>query len=272
MNEAIIKSVRSLPPLPETAIKVQEVCANPLGSVAELTRVIEKDPMLTANLLKAANSPLYGFAREIKTLSQAVSLFGLATVRGFAIASVVKDSIAPDLSPYGISAERFVKICQLQNALMIRWYGIFDRSKLEELSPASFLFSMGRLIMANEIVRLNLVERFKESTRQIGLEETEVEMLQSSYQEVSAEIFAHWRFERALIETIRHSKDPSQASEEFAERARALRVVQIATDFPNGVNENSAAKAARIAQSYGMSAQALENVAKTLMSGDAIDD
>jgi HD-like signal output (HDOD) protein len=254
--------------LPETAIKVQEVCANPLGSVAELTKVIEKDPMLTANLLKAANSPLYGFAREIKTLSQAVSLFGLATVRGFAIASIVKNSIAPDLSPYGISAERFVQLCQLQNALMVRWYGIFDRAKLEELSPASFLFSIGRLVMANEIVRTDRTALFQEIAFRSGFEAAEFEVLESSYQEVSAEIFSHWHFETALIETIRYSKDPSLANSGIAEHARALRVVQIATEFPNGVSEASAAKAVKAAAEYGMPAQALENVIKTLASRD----
>jgi HD-like signal output (HDOD) protein len=266
MNEAIIKSVRSLPPLPETAIKVQAVCANPMGSVAELTKVIGQDPMLTANLLKAANSPLYGFAREIKTLAQAVSLFGLATVRGFAIASIVKNSIAPNLAPYGISAEWFVGLCQLQNALMVRWYGIFDRAKLEELSPASFLFSIGRLVMANEIVKADKTEQFKERTRQVGFEKAEEEEFQASYQEVSAEIFTHWRFEPALTETIRRSKDPSLATAEIVERARALRVVQVAAEFPGGVSAASAAKAVKLAADYGMPAQALENVAKTLIN------
>ncbi|MDR0665386.1 MAG: HDOD domain-containing protein [Helicobacteraceae bacterium] len=271
MNDAIVKSVKNLPPLPKTAIKVQEVCANPLGSVAELTKVIEEDPMLTANLLKAANSPLYGFAREIKTLSQAVSLFGMATVRGFAIASVVRNSLAPDLSPYDINADQFVQLCQLQNALTIRWYGIFDRSKLEELSPASFLSPIGRLIMANELVKSNKVEPFKELWRRVGLEKAEAEILQSSYQEVSAAIFAHWHFEPALVEIIRHSEDPSRAAPEIIERARVLRVAQIAADFPNGVSEKSAADAVNIAKDYGMSAQALENVIKTLTNRNNAD-
>jgi HD-like signal output (HDOD) protein len=266
LNEEIIKSVKNLPPLPETALKVHQACANPLGGVAELTKVIEQDPMLTANLLKAANSPLYGFAREIKTLSQAISLFGFATVRGFAIASAARNAIAPNLSPYGVSAELFVELCQLQNALMVRWYGIFDRAKLEELSPASFLFSMGRLVMANEIVKQNQVKEFKDLARQNGFESAERTLLDASYQEVSAEIFTRWRFERTLIDAIRYSEDPSLARSGALLQARALRVVQIAVEFPSGVNENSLAHAVKTAADYKMPAQALENVAKTFIN------
>jgi HD-like signal output (HDOD) protein len=264
VDEIIIKSVKALPPLPKTALRVQEICADLNASIADLTKTIEKDPMLTANLLKAANSPLYGFAREIKTLGQAVSLFGFATVRGFAIAATVRGTIDPDLSPYKINAERFVDFSQLQNALMIRWYGIFDRMKLEILSPASFLFSVGRLIMANEIVRRDLVADFRKCAEEKGLEEAEEEFLKTNYQEVSAEIFTHWNFEPALIDVIRHSKDPLKAPESLASHAKALRVVQIAVEIPDGLSEKSIERAAKCAESFGLPSEAFINVAKTL--------
>jgi HD-like signal output (HDOD) protein len=266
MNEAIIKSVKSLPPLPETVAKVQQACADPMSGVAQLTKIIERDPMLTANLLKAANSPLYGFAREIKTLAQAVSLFGFATVRGFAVASAIKNAIAPDLRPYGIDAERFVSLCQTQNALTIRWYGIFDRSKLEILSPASFLFSIGRLVMANEIVRLDKADEFKKIADKNGLEAAEREILDAHYLDVSAEIFNHWRFETALIEAIRSSREPLSADASNATYARALKVVQIAVDFAGGMSARSLDEAVKAAEGFDLPFQALENVSKSFSS------
>ena len=41
------------------------ICNNPDSSVNELSRVIEEDPMLVANLLKVAKSPLYSFFAPI---------------------------------------------------------------------------------------------------------------------------------------------------------------------------------------------------------------
>ena len=82
MNDSIYKHIKALPPLDDTVVKVQAVCSNENSSLGDLAQIIAKDPMLTANILRSANSPLYGFSREITTIEKAVSLFGMATVRG----------------------------------------------------------------------------------------------------------------------------------------------------------------------------------------------
>ena len=92
MNDAIYKSIKSLPPLDETIIKIQQICSSDDSDIAELISVIHQDPMLTANILRSANSPLYGFSREIADINRAVALFGMATIRGFALAGTIKKS------------------------------------------------------------------------------------------------------------------------------------------------------------------------------------
>ena len=58
MNDAIYKSIKSLPPLDETIMKIQQICSSEDSDIAELIGVIHQDPMLTANILRSANSPL----------------------------------------------------------------------------------------------------------------------------------------------------------------------------------------------------------------------
>jgi len=160
INNELSARIKALPPLPESVIKIQEICSNPEAGLSDLTKVIEKDPMLTANLLKAANSPLYGFSREINNVSQAVSLFGMATVKGFALASAVKNTIPIDMSPYGSTANHFSDVAQLQSALMLNWYAKVDKSKMDILAPASFLDGVGEIIMAAEIIRQGKTHEF----------------------------------------------------------------------------------------------------------------
>jgi len=105
MKESIVNSVKSLPPLSKTIADINAVFANEEAGVIEMAKVIEKDPMVVANLLKAANSPLYGFAKEIKNVLQAVSLFGLSTTRSIAIGNAVRKLLNVDMEPYGISSE-----------------------------------------------------------------------------------------------------------------------------------------------------------------------
>ena len=65
MNDSIYKSIKTLPPLDDTVIKIQQICRDDNSVMSDLIDVIKKDPMLTANILHSANSPLYGFSREI---------------------------------------------------------------------------------------------------------------------------------------------------------------------------------------------------------------
>ena len=60
MEESLIKRVKNFPPLDETVLKIQRIASDHNASIRELVTVVEKDPMLTANILKATNSPLYG--------------------------------------------------------------------------------------------------------------------------------------------------------------------------------------------------------------------
>ena len=58
LKSSIIDSIKSLPPLSKTIVDINRVYADNEAGVGELAKVIEPDPMIVANLLKAANSPL----------------------------------------------------------------------------------------------------------------------------------------------------------------------------------------------------------------------
>ena len=79
MNELLLKVIDNLPPLPETVMKLQQY-VDSAGSDVQIDGVVDiisKDPLLTGDLLRLANSPYYGFSREISTLNQVVSLLGI---------------------------------------------------------------------------------------------------------------------------------------------------------------------------------------------------
>lgn len=266
MTDSLFSRIKSLPPLPESIVKIQRICNNPDGSIAELSKVVEQDPMITANLLKAANSPLYGFAREIKTLSQAVSLFGMATVRGFALAGTVKSTVSIDMSPYGITAERFADLSQLQNALMVRWYTTVDQPKLEVLSPASFLIGVGRVIISHEIIKEQKESQFKEAVERLeSYEAAEEELFALNYEEITAAVFRHWRFEDLMVDAIAGTSDLSKVDEKTKPYAIALRVVQDAVSL-DGITEQTIEKAAQTLQNANMPTDKFKEIANELIA------
>jgi HD-like signal output (HDOD) protein len=253
MTEEMLKKIKQLPPLPESAMQIEAVYQDPESTFNDMVKILEKDPLLTADILKAANSPLYGFSREINTINQAVGLFGMGTVRGFALASIVKKSFTLDLSPYGINGETFSQMSKKQHALTTSWCLKKETKLLGILSPAAFLVEIGKVLIAQQIISDSTQQKFKDALLNLeNVEAAEREVTGVDTPEVSATIFEHWRFESGLINTIRNCQNPENAKEEFKKAAKILHVVRTAVTIDAVLTDESIAAAKELIAKYGL--------------------
>jgi len=265
MIEEITQRIKSLPPLPKSFIKINQIRNSSNGSVSELIDVVLQDPMLSANILKIANSPLYSFSREINSISQAVSLFGMATIKRFALASAVKRNFKIDLTPYDISLNDFSRISNLQSALMFQWYSKVDRTKLEILVPAAFLDGVGQVVVASQVISDEKLDEFRNDILNSELvEEVEKKFYEMANEEVSAEIFNEWKLEPLISEVIRGSLDPKNCSDDIKDYAYALRIVREAVNIKEQFTENSINKALKLIDEVGLDRDVFLSVVKHL--------
>ncbi len=247
MIKSIIQKIKALPPLPSTFQKINETVNDPDKTVADLVNIIQKDPMLTANLLKIANSPLYGFQKEIKTLSQAVSLFGMAMTRTLAMNLSIKQILKADMKPYGISSEEFASICHLQSSLAKKWYFKVDPKKTETIFLMALLQETGKVIIADEIKEREEIEEFKEVIKSsIDIEETEKTFVGCSSSEVTTAIFEHWNFDKLIVNAIKHSHEYKNAPEDIKNYSIALKVIKTAVPLNAPLSEESVQRAVEI--------------------------
>jgi len=65
-----------LPSLPEVAVRIGRAMENDKSDAADIARIIQSDPVITAKLIKAANSALYGGQSAVETCSSAVIRLG----------------------------------------------------------------------------------------------------------------------------------------------------------------------------------------------------
>ncbi|WP_331775863.1 HDOD domain-containing protein [Sulfurospirillum sp. 1612] len=268
MDSGILKKIKALPPLDDTVIMIQNICSDTNSSMQDLVKVVQRDPMLTANILKSANSPLYGFSKEINSISHAVSLFGMATIRGFALSSAIKDNIKINLSPYCISKEKFLEISTMQSVLMFKWYNRVDRKMLDVLQPASFMVEVGKLIIAHELIEQNESEGFKNKIQAHSdlqsLSQVEEELTNFTNEEVTAKIFEKWNLETELIEAIEFSNNPNLAHEHIQAYAKALHVVKTSVNIFGILEEAQVAESLKLLESYQLEADPFVNAIETL--------
>jgi HD-like signal output (HDOD) protein len=253
MTEVMLKKIKQLPPLPESAMQIEEVYKDPDSTFNDMAKILEKDPLLTADILKAANSPLYGFSREINAISQAVGLFGMGTVRGFALASIVKKSFSLDLSPYGITNDMFSELSKKQHALVTSWCIRKENRLLGVLSPAAFLVEIGKVLIAQQIMADKKEEVFREALQELqDVEAAEKEIVGVDTPEVSATIFKQWKFEDSLVDVLRNCQNPDAAADEDKKAAQILNVVRVAVPINGVVTDASITAAKELIEKYGL--------------------
>lgn len=72
-----VEEIGALPTLPEIPMKILQLIANGKSSMADISKIVERDPAFTANILKVANSPYYGVRQKVASLQLALTLLGL---------------------------------------------------------------------------------------------------------------------------------------------------------------------------------------------------
>lgn len=260
----MLEEIKTLPPLPDSVLKIQELCMKSDTNIDELTLVIEHDPMLSANILKAVNSPLYGMSKEISSIPQAIMLFGIAMIRGFAAASAIKKTMAIDLSPYGTTIDGLTTVSSIQSALAREWYRQADKSMLPLLQSAAFLMELGKLAASMNIRKRGSTALFASEIAQGGapIETIEKTYLGSTGYEISAAMFEHWNFEPALIDALREISNPSTQNA----YAKVLRVISNAANIKGIFSDEGMAEALHLIERFGLNKAAFEEAVLKIQS------
>lgn len=89
----IISKIGDLPAMPAVVAEVMALTANPDIALSDVSRVVERDPILTAKLLKVSNSPYYGMRQVVGTLKLALVILGVREVRNIVIGIAVLDTL-----------------------------------------------------------------------------------------------------------------------------------------------------------------------------------
>src|SRR5262249_36515574 len=93
-GEAIRRRVdrlRELPTLPVIVQRVVEVLDRADGGHAEAAALIETDQVLTAHLLRVANSAFYGLSGKIASVGHALTVLGTTVARSLVYSTAVLD-------------------------------------------------------------------------------------------------------------------------------------------------------------------------------------
>ncbi len=212
MNESLLYSIESFPPLRESIDKLNKLYSADEIDIKAIERVIEADPILYTDILHYANSPHYGFRHPISKISQVTTLFGRTTLRGMAIVAALKAHPFTDLKAYGITIEEWFEVMEKQQRFLELWLGKNHRELLEPLGGLPFILEIGRLVASYALMFSNNPYQFtKTSPEKLLLEEKSI--IGNSGDELACTLFELWFFDAIMVDSLRHSLHPTGAME-----------------------------------------------------------
>lgn len=217
--EAFVRQARPLYTMPTVALEVLRLADDPRTDAARLKACIERDPALTAKLLRIVNSSLFGPARAVTDLAQAVSLLGVKSLKllvlGFCLPErLFHDRAADVLQRYwrrtlsrAVAARELAIVAQLEHA--------------EEAFLCGLLADVGQLLLLHEDFAhyVPLVRAFEDRHE---LRQAERRAFGFDHVELTLRLLEEWRLPKPLIDTIR-AADAYEASDLLSPTARVLR-------------------------------------------------
>lgn len=203
VHELEIKIARSenLPVLPQIVSTVLKMADDPNSSPKVMERIIERDPAITAKILRVANSAYYGL-NQVPSIGRAISILGLNTIRSLVIGVAYQQIISGK-----IQSARFSKLEFWQHSLAVAIGArILAKLKLplkaEELYCAGMMHDVGLLVM-DRFCPIELDASLQlAADRELELQVAERQILQFDHAEVGGLLAERWGLSPLMIGAI----------------------------------------------------------------------
>jgi len=210
MNKIDTIKIRELPLLPDILLHLNRVLHSKSVTIDAVNTIIEKDPALTAKILKLANSSYYGLSYLVGTLKKAITVLGFNTIRNLAVT----------VSVSGVFTRNHHRSIDVQEL----WHhsigcAIASKSLLSKKDPViqekafmcGILHDIGKII-----IFLNLPEDTKKildkirGNKFLTQSEAERELLGFDHSDLGSFIAEKWHFPKELACSISLHHNPEQ--------------------------------------------------------------
>jgi HD-like signal output (HDOD) protein len=210
MLNHLINGIPSLGSYARAMAELETVLNHPRSTLADLGNVIEKDPDLTARLLKLGNSSFFGFPNRLETVAEAVSVIGIQQVQDLILASSVVElfqGIKADLA----DMESFWKH-SLACGIGARCLAIARQMpKAEKFFVAGLLHDLGRLVLFSRAPD-QVIEIFRlYQSRRMLLREAEVAILGFDHAVLGEALMRSWQYPANLVHAVAYHHHPMSA-------------------------------------------------------------
>lgn len=231
--DALFQQQNALPTIPKVVQELIDSFNNDNVSIEEIAKKLAADQVLSAKLLRLANSSYYHASRSVGTVDDAVLMLGFMTVRTLVISSGLTGGFK---AMPGVDLKQFWRY-SMHTAVIAKWLAKQIHGNSDFAFTVGLMHAIGQLVMhagmPEQTLQIDKIAGPLDS-RRLGVERTSFGY---DFSDVGAELAKRWRFPDNFATVIKSFPDPLH-SEPFDAMAAVIHLAA----WRARVEENSYSK------------------------------
>jgi putative nucleotidyltransferase with HDIG domain len=199
-----------MPPLPQIAQKALFLIRDPDSNMAEISKVISMDQVMTSQILRWANSAYYSLLVPITTIHQAVMYLGQNTIQSLILTASISTYFDRSLPGYGLDRgelwKHSVSVAATARIIATR----LGRTEAEEAYHAGLLCDIGKLVFDLALRNINFPAA---QIHDLSFDEIEQTFFGIDHASMGAIIAKNWKLPPLLETAIGFHHKPGKCTE-----------------------------------------------------------
>ena len=196
-----------LPTLPHILLKLIGLCGEDSPDLNAVAEIVEKDPALSATVIKLVNSAYLGLFRKIESVNQAVILVGSSGIRNMALCASILNAFPKGRTNEIFSLKRFWWH-SLRCAVMAKHIAHHQEvGSPDEAFLAGLLHDIGKIVlwMNDKKEYETLLASSDDDTALMLAGESQIG---ATHAEVGAWLLERWGIETMVVDCVRYHHEP----------------------------------------------------------------
>jgi len=206
--------INFIPPIPAVIVELIRALDDENSNMGTIARVIAKDPPMSMNVLKVANSAFYRLANKVSTVDHAVKMLGVKEISMICVSCGAYQALKPPRDAGTFNLQEFWKHSVAT--------GVIARTLCKELSVGDrqtiyfggLLHDIGKVVLdrfAHDVYKIVMQITHDEC---IAMIEAEKKILGESHDVIGGLIMDKWKFPFVLADIARFHHNVSASSEQ----------------------------------------------------------
>jgi HD-like signal output (HDOD) protein len=208
--QTLVQKFNDLKTLPHVAIRVTQLVNSESANMKDFEDIIKLDPILVVRLLKLVNSPYFGLAKKVESISKAVVYIGMKELRNLVAIEAIRTLFRED-DNHGFSRQQLWKhsatVAILAKMIAERIFGMTG----EDEFLAGIIHDIG-LIIEDQLVgkELREVARLYQTGDKL-ITSYEDELIETNHCRVGGLLVLGWNMPEEVVLAIKKHHDHDKA-------------------------------------------------------------